>query len=134
VGHAFSPPFIYPAPSFPAKTKGPSPFQAARPHLIWRLARVCSVSLAGALVLGGTYGYTDPAGTIFTLIQSAGLTGTFTRIPTLTGNWEIVYTADDVLLENPAESGAIPEPAPYWLIGGAIMALGLIRRRRQIAA
>jgi hypothetical protein len=92
------------------------------------------VSLAGALVLGGPYGYTDPAGTIFTLIQSAGLTGTFTSIPTLTGNWEIVYTADDVLLENPAESGPVPEPAPYWLIGGAIMALGLIRRRRQIAA
>ena len=49
----------------------------------------------------------------------------FNLLSTLPEYWSVVYNENQVDLEK------TPEPAPYLLIGGAIVALGLIRRRRS---
>jgi hypothetical protein len=86
------------------------------------------------LSLTGSYGYPDVPDTVLDLIHltSGTITGAFNTLPVLSSGWEILETSTDVFLENAPPS--VPEPAPYLLIGGAIMALGLIRRRRSRTA
>lgn len=91
-----------------------------------------NVSLAGDLSLAGTYNYASNHAAIYDLIHFTGTeTGAFSDVSLATG-WKLVYDPSDVYLEY--NEGTVPEPAPYWLIGGGVTALGLIRRRRRIAA
>jgi hypothetical protein len=101
------------------------------------------INLTGDLTAGGdlaintTDAYLNslPIGTTFTLIKTGasgdsgyGAGPKFTLLTALPAHWAVYYNADDVIL------GLVPEPAPYLLIGGAIIALGLIRRRRSRVA
>ena len=108
------------------------------------------INLTGEVTPGGTldlditnamltWMLAQPFGTEIVLIQSAepfgdvGYYDNADRFTAVTGTpmpqyWTVLYGPNDVYLE------LAPEPAPYLLMGGAIMALGLIRRRRRAKA
>ena len=82
----------------------------------------------GTLSLAG-FDYSGYGGARIDLIYITGtgsVTGTFNAL-SLPGPWTLVYGSKDVYLQ---DTDPAPEPAPYWLIGGAVIALGLFGRRR----
>ena len=106
-------------------------FDIAGPSAYDQLFLLSAFSLGGKLLVDGNY-YSDNTA-VYDLIHSSGLrTGYFSSFslgPSVVAGWGLHYDSNAVYLSYTAPA-AVPEPAPYWLIGGAFLAVGLIRRRR----